>query len=80
MPLAEMPQDLALMLVTGSGAIWPGPMDRSKDKLRQEKPATSCPQLLRAFVSFLVPVGVTPQTSKPGVPPAFSLGPFFGYK
>lgn len=45
MPLAEMPQDLALILVTGSGAIWPGPMDRSKDKLRKGKPAAYCPWL-----------------------------------
>lgn len=35
MPLAEMPQDLALMLVTGSGAIWLGPIDKSKDTLRK---------------------------------------------
>lgn len=46
MPLAEMPQDLALMLVAGSGAIWLGPIDRSKDKLRKGEPATSCPELL----------------------------------
>lgn len=29
MPLAEMPQDLALMLVMGSRATWLGPVDRT---------------------------------------------------
>lgn len=35
MPLADRLQDLALMFVTGSRAIWLGPMDRMRDRLRR---------------------------------------------
>lgn len=76
MPLAEIPQDLALMLVAGSGAIWLGPIDRSKDKSRKGEPASSCPELLGTLLCFLVPMGVTPPTFNPGIPPTFPLGAF----
>lgn len=49
MPLAEIPQDLALMLVTGSWAIWLGPVDRTKDRLRRGELAVSCPAVSRAL-------------------------------